>query len=61
MKIIGHSIVTWEHTVTGSAAVVTDIDNANWCLESGLTLNLGNDCRRDDEVNQIPRTVHVPG
>jgi hypothetical protein len=60
MKIIGHSIVIWEHAVTGSAAVVTDIDNASWCLEAGLTLNLGNDYFRDDEVNQILRTVHVP-
>ena len=60
MKIIGHSIVIWEHAVTGSAAVVTDIDNASWCLEAGLTLNLGNDYFRDDEVNHIFQTAHVP-
>jgi hypothetical protein len=59
--IIGHSNVVWEHAVTGSAAVVTDIDNASWCLESGLTLNLGNDCCRDDEANQIFRIMHVLG
>jgi len=61
MEIIGHSIVTWEHTVTGSAAVVTDIDNASWRLAAGLTSNWGNDYCRDEEINQILRTVYVPG
>lgn len=28
MEIVGYSIVIWEHTVTGSTAVATDIENA---------------------------------
>jgi hypothetical protein len=28
METVGYSIVIWEHTVTGSTAVATDIENA---------------------------------